>query len=247
MFPIRDSIPRVHRPWAVWTILALNIAVFVFEQGMPDFTLLRFMHLYGVVPMRFTSPEWALFSGYPDSYFPFLSHMFIHSGWLHMIVNMWTLWIFADNIEDVMGPVGFALFYLLCGLSATCVHILFNADSSIPVVGASGAIAGVMGAYLLLYPHSKVLTLIPVLIFPLFFEFPASIYMGIWFITQFFSGVTSIVTPQAGGGIAWWAHLGGFLAGMALLPAFRRNDRCYFCYRPDPRRRSGVIELPRQD
>jgi membrane associated rhomboid family serine protease len=200
-----------------------------------------------VVPARFTSPEWALFAGYPrGGYIAFLTHMFIHGGWLHIIANMWTLWIFADNIEDVMGPVRFVLFYLACGLSATVVHILFNADSTIPVVGASGAIAGVMGAYLLLYPHAKVFTLIPVLFFPLFFELPAAIYLGIWFLTQFFSGVTSIVAPQQGGGIAWWAHLGGFAAGIVLLPYFRRNDRCYFCYRPDPARRTAVVEPPRR-
>lgn len=131
-----------------------------------------------------------------------------------------------------MGAGRFCVFYLLCGLAALGVHYFFNQGATSPVIGASGAIGGVMGAYFLLYPHAKVVTLIPIFIFPLILEIPAVVYLAIWFITQFFSGVTSFVSAGEGG-IAWWAHAGGFLAGMVLLPLFRKKGHCYFCYRQD--------------
>ena len=154
--------------------------------------------------------------------------MYLHGGFFHFLANMWTMWIFADNIEDVMGPIRFLVFYTFCGLAALGVHMFFNPHSPVPVVGASGAIAGVMGAYFLLYPHSKVLTLIPIFIFPLIVEVPAVVFLGIWFLVQFTSGVSSL-SAQAGQGIAWWAHAGGFVAGMALLWLFRQKDRCKHC------------------
>ncbi len=244
MIPLRDSIPRVHRSYAVWTMIALNALVFLFELGLGNQGLFELFHLFGVVPARFTDHNWASHIGYPSmGFFPFLTYMFLHSGWLHFLMNMWVLWIFADNIEDVMGTWRFLGFYLLCGVAAVIVHIVSDPSTMEPVVGASGAIAGVMGAYFLLYPHAKVLTLIPILIFPLFVEIPAVIYLGIWFVSQFFSGMFSLGSSEAGD-VAFWAHAGGFVAGMLFLPLFRIKSRCYYCYdsggRRIPYRERGV-------
>jgi len=238
MFPLRDSIPRMHVPYAVWAIIALNALAFAYTITLSPAETAAFFHLYGVVPARFSHPWLAAQVGYPDfGWYTFVTYMFLHGGWLHFIVNMWTLWIFADNIEDVMGPLRFLGFYLSTGLAALGVHYFFNPDSIAPVVGASGAIAGVMGAYFLLYPHAKVVTVIPIFFFPLILNVPAVIYLGLWFASQFFSGVSDILSPTRGAGIAWWAHAGGFLAGMALLPLFRKKGRCYFCAKPDAQER----------
>jgi membrane associated rhomboid family serine protease len=215
----------------MWCLLAVNVLVFLFFLGLSPTREFTLFHLYGVVPARYFNPEWAMWRGYPDGLLlPFFSHMFLHSGWLHLIFNMWTLWIFGDNVEDVMGPVRFLIFYLLCGLGALGMHMVISPDSMVPVVGASGAIAGVMGAYFFLYPHAKVVTFLPILIIPFVFELPAVFYLGAWFLTQVFSGMLS---PSGGGGVAWWAHIGGFVAGMLLLRFFRDDSRCYYCYRSE--------------
>ncbi|NJB67348.1 membrane associated rhomboid family serine protease [Desulfobaculum xiamenense] len=234
MFPIRDNIPRVHRPYAVWALIVANSIVFLITVSMPDRDVALLFHTLGVVPARFSDPVSAASMGYPPfGAYAFVSYMFLHGSWMHFIVNMWTLWIFADNIEDVMGPLRFLMFYLLSGLAALGAHMAFNLASPVPVVGASGAIAGVMGAYFLLYPHARVITVIPIIIIPFIIEVPALAYLGVWFLSQFFSGVFSAISPEHGGGIAWWAHAGGFLAGMLLLPFFRRKGRCYFCRIPE--------------
>ena len=147
--------------------------------------------------------------------------MFLHGGWMHLVANMWTLWIFGDNVEDVMGPLRFLLFYVLCGLCALLMHVATNPESTVPVVGASGAIAGVMGAYFFLYPHARVLILVPLFIISFFFEIPAVFYLLLWFVTQVFSGLAD----GGGAGVAWWAHIGGFVAGMLLLRFFRDEPR----------------------
>lgn len=242
MFPLRDTIPRVHTPWAVWCILAANLAIFLWQQTLTPGETLRLFHFMGVVPARFAHPDWALTSGYPPGGFiAFVAHMFLHGGWGHFLVNMWTLWIFGDNIEDVMGPVRFTIFYLTCGLAALLTHMVFSASSTVPVVGASGAIAGVLGGYFLLYPHARVTTLVPLLFIPLIFDLPAVVYLGIWFVTQLLSGLSSLGSD--GAGIAWWAHLGGFVAGFVLLPLFRQKGRCYYCHFPEGWGR-GVIRAP---
>lgn len=201
MFPLRDNIPSRHRSYMMWTLLALNIAFFLAGLGLSNAQEFRLFHLFGVVPARYFDPQWAIFQGYPEGLLlPLGTHMFLHSGWLHLIVNMWTLWIFGDNVEDVMGPFKFLVFYLLCGLGALAVHMLTNSSSTMPVVGASGAIAGVMGAYFFLYPHAKVVTFLPILIIPFIFELPAVFYLGAWFLTQVLSGM---LAPAGGGGVAW--------------------------------------------
>lgn len=236
MIPLKDSIPNVYRPVAVWAILAANTLAFLFEQSLAPQAYYQFMHLFGVIPARYTQMTLGSVTGslFWDA-LPFVSHMFLHSGWGHFLLNMWSLWIFADNVEDVMGPARFLVFYLLCGFGAVATHILFHHASPVPVVGASGAIAGVMGAYFVLYPHGRVLTFIPIFILPWIVEIPSVLFLGLWFVLQFLSGVADTAS-RSGSGIAFWAHAGGFVAGIALVPVFRVARRCHYCYSRQDRR-----------
>jgi len=228
MIPISDTIPRRNPPIATWLLMIANGLVFLFELTLPQPALQQFFYLFGIVPARFTHPDWASWAGFPmDDYWPFLTSMFLHGGWLHIIGNMWTLWIFGDNVEDRMGPGRFTIFYLLCGLAAGFVHCLTNADSTLPTVGASGAIAGVMGAYFLLFPTSRVIVFLPVLFYPLFFELPAVTYLMVWALTQVFAGTLSLATGKDVGGVAFWAHVGGFVAGIVLQFLFVRRGRAW--------------------
>jgi membrane associated rhomboid family serine protease len=230
MFPLRDNIPSRTRAYGMWLIIIANTLVYVFQLSLPEDQLLRFSHAWGMVPARAIHPEWAEWVGYsPDWALTLLTHMFLHAGWLHYLLNMWMLWIFGDNVEDVMGPVRFVLFYLLCGFGAIMAHVVFNLNSTVPVVGASGAIAGVMGGYLLLYPHAKVVAFVPIFFLPYFFEVPAVVFLGIWFLIQIISGLFSLIFQSVGGGIAWWAHIGGFVVGMALIKLFQKRDACRHC------------------
>ena len=230
MIPLRDNIPSRGPSYGVWLIIILNTAIFLLQLSLNERELLRFTYIFGMVPARATDPAWAQWVGYsPDWAMTMVTHMFLHSGWLHFLLNMWMLWIFGDNVEDVMGPLRFLLFYLLCGLGAILLHLLFNLGSTIPVIGASGAIAGVMGAYLLLYPHAKVVALVPIFFLPYFFEVPAVIFLGIWFLIQILSGIFSLVFTGMGSGIAWWAHIGGFIAGIALVRLFQKHGTCRHC------------------
>jgi len=228
MIPISDTVPRRNPPIATWMLILANGLVFLFELMLPQPVLEQFFHLFGIVPARFTHPDWAVWAGFPiDDYWPFLTSMFLHGGWLHVIGNMWTLWIFGDNVEDRMGPVRFVIFYLLCGFAAGFVHLLTNPESTLPTVGASGAIAGVMGAYFLLFPSSRVVVFLPVLFYPLFFELPAVTYLGFWALSQFFAGTLSLAAGGDVGGVAFWAHVGGFVAGIVLQFLFIRRGRAW--------------------
>lgn len=232
MIPLRDNVPRVSTPVAVSVIIGLNVLVFVYSKMLNSQDMLYLFHLFGVVPARFFEPEWAAWAGYPKTIgWPLVTYMFLHSGWIHILLNMWMLWIFGDNIEDVTGHSRFVLFYLLCGLAAVGLHMLFEPEADIPIVGASGAVAGVMGAYVVLYPHGRVLTLVPIFFFPLFLRFPSFLFLGVWFLSQFISGLVSRVNQTSP--IAWWAHVGGFLAGMILIYFFMQPDRCRYCYNPN--------------
>ena len=228
MFPLKDNTPNVHKPVMVTAIVIVNVVVFLVSLILSPQGKAYVFHVFGVVPLRLTDPMWASAHGYPGGIVVSLfSHMFMHSSWMHIIGNMWTLWIFGDNIEDVMGPLKFLIFYMCCGFAALATHLVFNFSSPIPVVGASGAIAGVMGAYLILYPHAKVVTLIPIFFFPWFIDLPAVLFLGIWFLLQFFNGAASAAGT---GGVAWWAHVGGFVAGIFLLRFFEDKTRCQDCY-----------------
>ncbi|MBU1248533.1 MAG: rhomboid family intramembrane serine protease [Proteobacteria bacterium] len=228
MIPLYDNVPRVHPPLVVLGIIGLNALVFLSTISLAPQALMDLHFEWGLVPARLMHPVWASHVGYTGTGLPQLvSYMFLHGGWLHVIMNMWMLWIFADNIEDVTGHRRFVFFYLVCGLIAVLMHMAFNADSTIPIIGASGAVAGVMGAYFVLYPQGRVATLI------LFFvmDVPATVFLGIWFVVQVVSGL--LESSAAVAGIAWWAHVGGFLSGMALIRFFVQKDRCYYCYNPE--------------
>ena len=226
MIPLSDTAPRKGLPVVLWTLIALNGLVFWLEESLPGPALHRFIELYALVPARYTLPEWAAASGLQaHSYWPFLTYMFIHGGWLHIAGNMWFLWIFGDNVEDRMGHLRFLIFYLLCGIGAALFYVLLKPGSTLPALGASGAISGVMGAYILLYPRARVLTLVPVFFLPLLVEIPAVFFLGVWFLFQFFAGTFSLFTPHLQGGVAWWAHIGGFVLGMVLLPLFLERPR----------------------
>jgi len=223
MIPLRDTIPSSVFPIGTSVLIALNVLAFFYELSLGG-DLDIFIMRYGAVPVRFVlagqMDEVSTF----ERFFPLFSSMFLHGGWLHLIGNMLYLWIFGDNIEDRLGHGRFVLFYLLCGLAAALTQIYINPTSRIPMVGASGAVAGVLGAYLLLFPHSRILALIPLGFFLQITEIPALIFLVFWFLMQFLSGAVAITAaPYTAGGVAWWAHIGGFVSGMALVYLFPKR------------------------
>ena len=228
MIPLHDDVPRTTWPWVTVTLILANCAVFYREVSLEPFQLNALIESYAIVPARTV----AFFSGLPVSpqraLLPFFTAMFLHGGWLHLIGNMWFLWIFGDNVEDRVGHMRFVIFYLACGLAASAVYVFLSPESTVPSVGASGAIAGVMGAYLITFPGARVKTLIPIFIFPARVEIRAYIILVYWFLLQFLSGVASIQSTAAesqGGGVAWFAHVGGFAAGIPLMLLLRPSRR----------------------
>src|SRR5512139_2108478 len=218
MIPIKDTVPRKTFPFVTFLVIATNSLVFLFQLSLPELYREELVYLFGLVPARYTHPAWTAAVGLPlDVYWPFITNTFLHGGWLHLILNMWSLYLFGDNVEDRLGHLRFLLFYLLAGVAANLVHFVVNHDSTMPVIGASGAIAGVMAAYLRLFPFARIITLFPVFFIPYFFEVPAYLFMGFWFLTQVFSGAASLAAAEGGGGIAWWAHIGGFAVGFLLI------------------------------
>jgi membrane associated rhomboid family serine protease len=222
MIPLRDENPSRTRPMVMWAVVALNLAAFLYELMLgPE--LRNFTLEWGLVPGRLstaltTGSEPVLTAG-----LPLLTSMFLHGGWMHLIGNMWYLVIFGDNVEDLLGHGAFLFFYLAAGLAGGLLHYYFNASSSIPTVGASGAIAGVLGAYLAAFPKARVITLVPLFPFFQLMALPAVVVLGLWFVFQFFSGALSIAWGGAGGGVAWWGHVGGFTFGfLAMLLSGRR-------------------------
>jgi membrane associated rhomboid family serine protease len=213
MIPLRDVIPSRTTPYVTIGVIAVNVLAFWFELSLSPGSRQVFIREYGIVPAEFAWP--ALFSS-----------MFLHGGWLHIVGNMWYLWIFGDNVEDRMGHGRYLVFYLLGGAMAGIAHALVNPDSYTPTIGASGAVAAVMGAYFVLYPRSRVLTLIPLFIFIEIIEIPAVFFLGFWFLMQLFSGAGSIAhTSGSQGGIAFWAHVAGFVVGLGTVFLFRRPER----------------------
>jgi membrane associated rhomboid family serine protease len=209
MIPLKDDTPRFTTPFVTYFLLALNIGVFFFELALNDDGRTAFFYQFGVVPSHVTGALGA--GGLGAGFFPLFTSMFLHAGWLHLIAN----------IEDYFGHFRFLLFYLGTGIAAGLVHTIFNLGSTVPSVGASGAIAGVMGAYFLLYPNARVLTLVP--FFVVFFTWlPAWLVLGYWFVVQFLSGTAGVISTAArtGGGVAFWAHVGGFAAGALLVKLF---------------------------
>ncbi len=234
MIPIQDIVPRRTFPIVTVGLILLNTAIFLFELSLPEETLERLIFHLGVVPARYTDPYWGAEHSLPFlPYLAFFTSMFLHGGWIHLLGNMWTLWIFGDNVEDRMGHGRFLIFYLLCGLVAALVHVYVHPHSKVPVIGASGAISGVLGAYYGLFPLARVIVLVPIFFFPFFFEVPAILYIGFWYLMQLFSGALSIVHGQVIGGVAWWAHIGGFLFGLLTHRLFCLGRRG--CWRDEKR------------
>jgi membrane associated rhomboid family serine protease len=216
MIPIRDTIPSKTYPVVNYVIIGINVVVFLFEKSLGA-NLDRFVYIYGLVPARYSIPQISSYFTTGQQILSWFSFMFLHGGYLHLLGNMWFLYIFGDNVEDRLGPFRYLAFYLLCGITSGLSHLLFNFHSNMPTIGASGAIAGVMGAYLILHPHSKILTLIPIIFIPWFIEIPAFFFLGFWFVLQFLSATGSHGNL---GGIAWWAHIGGFVFGIVFLKIF---------------------------
>ena len=250
MFPIRDHNPSERTPFVTWALIAINIVVFLLyypSLGGNEPQLLAFYNEWGLVP------DTVLSSG---DYQPVLTSMFLHGGWMHLIGNMLFLWIFGDNLEDLMGHIGFTLFYLASGIAAGAGQILSDTSSTIPMVGASGAIAGVMGGYLLMFPKARIDILVILVIIFKIFTIPAWLMLGLWFGLQLASG---LAMDLGGGGVAYWAHAGGFIAGLILaLPLWlRRGGRAYWDkfdgkpphdeveYRIEKRRRSPIPSIRR--
>jgi membrane associated rhomboid family serine protease len=212
MIPLRDVIPSRTTPYITITIIVLNALAWLFEISQPPDVLQLFLTVYGVVPAAFHGVT-------------LITSMFLHGSWMHVIGNMWYLWIFGDNVEDRVGHGRFIFFYLLCGIVAAFGQIAMDPKSTLPTIGASGAIAGVMGAYFVLYPRSRVLTLIPLFFWWEIIELPALVLLGFWFLMQLFSaGAIAVTAHTEGGGVAFMAHVAGFVAGIIAVFALRQRD-----------------------
>jgi membrane associated rhomboid family serine protease len=217
LIPLRDDVPSGTTPWVKYLFIAASVTAFLYVNSLPtERSAAAFFATFGAVPAALTGPE--------PAYLTVVTSMFLHGGWGHLIGNMWYLWIFGNNVEDAMGHGGFGLFYFLCGVAATVSQVLVEPGSRIPMVGASGAIAGVLGAYLVLFPSARVLAMVPLGIFTRILEVPAILFLVLWFLMQLVLGV-SVLGAESRGGVAFWAHVGGFLAGLILVRLFARPRR----------------------
>jgi len=235
MFPLRDSIPSSRPPVVNVLLIAACAVAFVFELSLGPY-LERFLRAYAFVPVRLFHPE-VFAANLLFNVRSALLSMFLHGGWLHLIGNMWFLWIFGDNVEDVLGHGAYLLFYLGCGGAAALAQAFIAPTSQVPMVGASGAIAGVLGAYLVWFPWARVRTLLFLGIFFTVTELPALVFLVLWFVVQFFSGTLALASAGAAvGGVAFFAHIGGFLAGAILAFLLRRSGRVR------PRTRYSILE-----
>ena len=216
MIPIRDTIPSRSYPVVNNSIIGINIVFYLVTLSMGS-EANRFIYYYGIVPASYSVPQISAHFTLSQHLVSLVSFMFLHGSVWHILGNMWSLYIFGDNVEDRLGHFRYFFFYLLCGIASGFSHVLLNIHSNVPVIGASGAIAGVMGAYLFLYPNSKILTLIPILFIPWFIEIPAFFFLGVWFLFQFINAAGNHGSIT---GIAWWAHIGGFVCGIIFLKIF---------------------------
>lgn len=223
MIPLKNLRPRTHFPTATVALIVINFVVFFYQLTLDPRALQSFIMTYSMVPARaqlaLAHSQYTLAQGF----FPLFTSMFLHAGWLHIIGNMWFLWLFGPNVEDRLGHLPYLGFYLVCGLGAGIAQTLFSLGSTIPGLGASGAIAGVLGAYVVFFPSSRILTLVTLFFWWFFARLPAVLFIGLWFAVQFLSGIGSLGSAR-GGGVAWWAHVGGFLLGMLLVSGMRRDQ-----------------------
>ncbi|HYR96333.1 MAG TPA: rhomboid family intramembrane serine protease [Candidatus Binatus sp.] len=224
MIPLRDTIPARSYPFVTVALIVANVAVFLHELSLGPY-LEQFIYAFGFVPARYHYLKVVAPGSVLARLAPIVTSMFLHGGWLHLIGNMWILWIFGDNVEDRLGKARYLGFYLACGVAAAYTHYWMQPLSDMPTVGASGAIAGVMGGYFVLFPQARVLTLVPILFYPVILFVPAVTFLGLWFFLQLFNGTFAVATADMlAGGVAWWAHVGGFVAGVVLVRILVRRD-----------------------
>jgi membrane associated rhomboid family serine protease len=217
VFPIGDENHAIRsRPVITYALIAINVVIFLYQLSLSERELARFYFDWGTIPLEISRG---------DDYFTLVTSMFLHGGWLHIAGNMLFLWVFGDNIEDTMGHISFLVFYLLCGLGASALQVLVDTDSRVPMIGASGAISGVLAAYLIMYPHGRIRTILLIGI-PILVMVPAWGMIGYWIFIQFVNGFLSlgVNTEETGGGVAYFAHIGGFIAGAALIWIFRDKE-----------------------
>ena len=234
MLPVRSAVPTRYAPVVTWLLIAINCGFLLIETSLSPAELEIFLSRFALIPARyFLAPPYGDPNMTPDDYLPFISNAFLHGGWLHLILNMWTLWIFGPTVEDRLGPGRYLAFYLFCGVLASVTHAVFNPASTTPALGASGAIAGVLGCYVRLFPLARLVVVVPIIIFPLFFEVPAVIFAVIWFLLQLLQGTMALLLLPDIGGVAWWAHIGGFIAGALIGPVLRQPKLRYRPYYSD--------------
>ncbi|SHE76008.1 Membrane associated serine protease, rhomboid family [Marinitoga hydrogenitolerans DSM 16785] len=228
MFPLRDINPSSKKPIVTIILIVINTIIFIFEIILPPEIREMFINNFGFTPVELTKGI-----VYGDlryiilNFFTILTSMFLHGSFMHIIGNMWSLWLFGDNVEDKLGHFKFLLVYIISGYIASFTHYIFNINSPVVAIGASGAIAGVIGIYFVLFPFAKIQTLFLLLWFPFFVNIPAFIFIGLWFLTQVFNGLLSLVGPYYGSGVAWWAHIGGFIYGTYLAEKYKREFYYY--------------------
>jgi membrane associated rhomboid family serine protease len=221
MFPLKNLSPRLTFPVMTLLLIIVNVLIFIFQVSLPDRAAEAFINLYGMVPARVS----LAIAGHhhvtlEQALVPLFTSMFLHGGWLHVLGNMWFLWIFGGQVEDRLGHFTYLVFYLICGLGSGIAQLTFSWSSKTPAIGASGAIAGVLGAYIVFFPSSRILTLVPLFIIWFTAQIPALVFIGLWFLIQFLSAISSLGAASMGG-IAWWAHVGGFLLGVLIAQLFR--------------------------
>jgi membrane associated rhomboid family serine protease len=215
LIPLKDDNPRVLTPLVNYGLIACNIAIFIYQLSLPEPEAEVFVHTYGAIPAYITQGS---------NLSSLLTAMFLHGGFLHLLGNMLYLWIFGDNVEGLMRHGRYVGFYLLCGLAATISHIAIEPGSQLPMIGASGAVSGVLGAYLVKFPRARILILVPIIFFLTTFRIPALFVLGFWFLTQLTNGLGFFQSDMSGGGVAWFAHIGGFVAGVLLIKVFERRQ-----------------------
>ena len=224
MIPLRDLNPSSTTPFVNYGLIIANVAVFLFETSLGRTGLNELIAALGLIPARVIA-DIAHHRADVVTFLPIVSSMFLHGGWLHLLGNMLFLWIFGDNVEDQFGHFRYLVFYFLAGVGAASLQVYMNPASAMPMVGASGAIAGVLGAYILMFPTAKVVTLVPIFFFFQILDLPAYLFLGLWFLMQAVSGLFSLRIAADAGGVAWWAHVGGFATGAVLVVLLRRRRR----------------------
>jgi membrane associated rhomboid family serine protease len=232
MIPIRNAVPSRYPPVITWMLIATNCLVFLLQSSLSPYELELLLRQFALIPARYSDVPVDTDLAAMDI-IPFFSMMFLHGGWLHLILNMWTLWLFGPTTEDRLGHGRYLAFYLVCGLAASIAHVMSNPTSIVPALGASGAIAGILGCYMRLFPLARVVVVVPILFIPIFIEVYAVVFIGLWFLLQIIQSMTELLLPSSSGGVAWWAHIGGFIAGLTLGPLLVRSEERYRVYYPD--------------